>query len=45
MQDGRWSQVLSALDIHYLITSDTIEKDKNMCNILGAITPFRTARL
>jgi hypothetical protein len=27
---------------HYLITSDTTEKDKNICTIVGPLAPFRT---
>ena len=43
-QDGRWPQVPSTLEHRYLSTSDTTEKDKIMCNILGARAPFRTAK-
>jgi hypothetical protein len=42
----KWSTLAAVRDIntinHYLITSDTTDKDKNICNILGPRAPFRT---
>jgi len=42
---ARWQ--MSANDVNatdrYLITVDITEKDKNICNIIGPLAPFRTA--
>ena len=46
-QYERWPLAVSAVTTtnHYLITSDTTETNKNICNIAGPRAPFRTAGL
>jgi hypothetical protein len=45
-QDGRWPLAASALKMTYLypITSDTAEKDNNICNALGPRVPLPDRR-